>query len=511
MAWAPPIDVTMSGPDDVGDVNGDGRDDVVSPDYGGTSLRISNPNGTFMHRLTFPHVYGARFVDINGDGLMDLAGLTIPKVTCSYVELRMILNQGAACPGGLPTFTYASVNMTFPGCLNGSSSFAIGNHEVWLTDGHSPVIWTFEIAPAAVVGGLPTVGVAAPLSPIPTGYLGRMQACDLDGDPWTDLAVVSRPWLLSQTGTVHVYRGSPYGLVPNAGFPTMPVAGGFLLGAADLDGDGRDELMGTVNEPGVSGLGVLWNLGPSPAGGVALDPRSLWVGTSRNAVFGDLEGDGDVDVVVNDEGASIVRFLLNDGTGHFTQSPTTMPLLPLGHVWSGDLDGNGRVDVLQRGFSNDARIYLNTTAALQEPRPGYGVGATLSTTLPSGPGWTGPASGPVGAIKQAQWFQPGATVRVLNPGGLDPASMVVLGLEVFPTGCPPTPYAPNVWVSAGPSTTFEFGTLSNSGLPYTFPLVIPAAQPGVIEHMSIMIQAAVLEPAWPGTPPVLTPAHEIQF
>lgn len=66
------------------------------------------------------------------------------------------------------------------------------------------------------------------------------------------------------------------------------------------------------------------------------------------ALAHDLDGDGDVDVIIKDGDQGILKIHLNDGTGHFTDGPLLQ--LPIawpvdGAVVAGDADGDGLADL----------------------------------------------------------------------------------------------------------------------------------------------------------------------
>src|SRR5207302_940498 len=119
--------------------------------------------------------------------------------------------------------------------------------------------------------------------------------------------------------------------------------GGVALG--DVDGDGLPDIYLTSNE----GANALYkNLGDwrfediTARAGVALTGRH-----STGAVFADVDGDGDLDLLVSTLGGG-VALLVNDGHGVFTERTTdaglasrsgTMTLTPT------DVDGDGHLDL----------------------------------------------------------------------------------------------------------------------------------------------------------------------
>src|SRR4051812_18708964 len=69
-------------------------------------------------------------------------------------------------------------------------------------------------------------------------------------------------------------------------------------------------------------------------------PGVVWVAT------GDLDGDGDLDLVAANRVTRRVDRLFNDGAGHFSGLASTRIPGELAKVWLADLDRDGRLDVL---------------------------------------------------------------------------------------------------------------------------------------------------------------------
>jgi uncharacterized protein (TIGR03382 family) len=123
------------------------------------------------------------------------------------------------------------------------------------------------------------------------------------------------------------------------------------LELADVDGDGRVDLLfangGNYNEPGLPEPNrVFLNRGPgAPFEEMTLGTPDL----SRVIKVGDVDGDGDPDIVVGGAYQSQTRLFLGDGAGGFDEVTTDrLParVASVGDLELGDVDGDGDLDMV---------------------------------------------------------------------------------------------------------------------------------------------------------------------
>ncbi|NIS75166.1 MAG: VCBS repeat-containing protein, partial [Deltaproteobacteria bacterium] len=74
--------------------------------------------------------------------------------------------------------------------------------------------------------------------------------------------------------------------------------------------------------------------------------------------LGDVEGDGDLDIIEGNSGQPN-RVWLNDGTGTFADSGQLLGSSDTTSVALGDLDGDGDLDIVEGNFGQPNRIWLN--------------------------------------------------------------------------------------------------------------------------------------------------------
>src|SRR5262249_54517182 len=139
--------------------------------------------------------------------------------------------------------------------------------------------------------------------------------------------------------------------------------------------------------------------------GAALKPR-IWVndgngvftdetdlrapgitGWFRGVEAGDVDGDGDWDLILAQDFNKQPKLLLNDGTGHFPDAPANLPQITLSssRAQFGDVDNDGDLDIIicnsggtsRFGTSGHPRIYLNdgTGHFIDAPAAQYPQGA----------------------------------------------------------------------------------------------------------------------------------------
>lgn len=269
----------------------------------------------------------------------------------------------------------------------------------------APVVAMPAAAPAVTT---PTNGVLAPLGVwYPTGMTPySLVVADLSGDGSTDFATGN-----INAGTISIYLNDGAGSFAQAPGSPLTGVHVAELRAGFVNGDAVPDLVGIRKEPVLSGLDVVltWlgtgggsfaqpvdggSLGPDGGDGISLadytgddvldvaltnsytldttnvrvfhvragDGAGHWVtnqeyveraDTSRNNPLsaienGDLDEDGDVDLVVADNGAMAVSAWLNDGTGAFTRAAGSP--IPIGSnpfdLRVRDIDADGHLDAV---------------------------------------------------------------------------------------------------------------------------------------------------------------------
>ncbi|RPD47892.1 T9SS C-terminal target domain-containing protein [Hymenobacter sediminis] len=180
---------------------------------------------------------------------------------------------------------------------------------------------------------------------------------DIDGD--LDIVTAN-----ANTGNVSVLINYGYGYF--MGGQSFFVGGSpRALALADLDDDGDLDVL-TANDAQGSGnsISVRFNSGTGHFSGTT----ELALGQNPSGVaVGDVDNDGDLDLLASIAGTNSVAIRLNDGTGQFSGSGS-VPVGPRpSHVAVADLDADGNLDLLTSNF-------------------GQGAGSTVSVRLNDGKG-----------------------------------------------------------------------------------------------------------------------------
>ena len=370
----------------IADFDGDGKPDLAVTDYDSHSISVFrnvSALGTlnaasFAVRVVLPTAGTAQTprmlvaADVDGDGKLDL-------VAGDHSSASILVFRNQAQPGTLTANSFAP-QVTLP------VAFTPGDVVVRDLDGDGRA----EIVAAGFTGTklsiLPNIGSAGQLT---TNSFGPrielttsdttygLTVADLDRDGRLDIATGCN------NSTVSLFRNVGGGVLSSNSFaPPVSLAGpaaAHFMRSADLDGDGKPELLVT-SYLGAT-LSVFRNLataGTLTTGSFAARVGFALAGRGHTISLGDLNGDGKLDVVVDTEIASSIAVFQNQSTlGSFT-SASFAPRVDLAtgyNAWGssvGDLDGDGRPDILfANAYDNTISICKNLgvvpPAIIQQP------------------------------------------------------------------------------------------------------------------------------------------------
>jgi len=359
----------------VADLNGDGRPEVIVTRGNGDTLDIlrdttapgaavasfAPAQSVALGQAGNVQLYAVAAADLNGDGRRDLV---VSAQTGGNVTV--LLNTTAP---GASTITFAAPQIVATGFNTRSVDVVDFNGdgrpdiEVMITGTSSVGVLLNTTA-----AGASTASFAALQSFAVPGFPASSAIADFNGDGRPDLvaATVTGLTLLPSTTA----PGASVATVGSA--QLLALSGGYIahIGVGDVNGDGRPDLL-AASDSG-NGVAVLLNTTAPGASSFSFAAPALFAsGVSAGSVaLGDLDGDGRADIVIPAAEGDAVAVLRN------TTSPgATVPrfaaatMLPLGagmyprFAALADLDADGRLDIVASGDGNAVSALLNRTPA----------------------------------------------------------------------------------------------------------------------------------------------------
>lgn len=330
-----------------GDLNGDGKLDLVTTGENPTAARVyvmmGNGDGTMGAAQTYAIGVGAVSVandavlaDVNKDGRLDI--VTVGKNDGNWAEINVLLNPGNGDFSGATRLSYN----------------------------------------------------------IDASTMKSIALADLNGDGWLD--VVTGGYNSANHAQVTVVFGQNGGTFSTSGVITYEISTSGTLGKvlnlklADVNGDNKlDIVTGGENASGAAELNVLLGYGT----GSFADRTSYTIGSGANSVInaiaiGDLDGNGTLDIVTggdNDSSQAEVNVLLGHGNGSFGARVSYLyGTSTMGDIYGirlVDLDENGILDIVTAGnpsidmiMANEFSVMLGQGDGTFAARVSYAGGAS---------------------------------------------------------------------------------------------------------------------------------------
>jgi hypothetical protein len=343
----------------IADFTGDGNPDVITANYGASSISILRHNGLtgdsagFLAPVSFNttnHAEKIAAADINGDGILDV-------VVGALVGIGPLATLGVMINTGNGNFAAPVIYDAAPDGRFGSTAVALADLD---NDGDVDLIGGGLYSTGSVDNGAATIRrndgsgtfgsaeiilFASPnFVPMPkeitTGFI--------NGDGFADI-VAAVPSGRAIEGFVAVTSNGAGGFNTPIYYEASQQT--FDVAIVDLDSDGDGDVITLAN----SSAAVTVHENPGN-GSFPVLPRYEVASLSDAVESADIDNDGDIDIVVNGEVdiASIdpvVKILKNNGNGTFAPAIDYTPTRNFADMKLRDINGDGFVDLI---FAPDA-------------------------------------------------------------------------------------------------------------------------------------------------------------
>jgi uncharacterized protein (TIGR03437 family) len=379
----------------LGDFNGDGITDSANLTPTGIEVNLFQADGTFSttsYPISGIQTSSIVAVDFNGDGNLDLAVPLAPD-SSGQGHVAILLGRGDGTFGA-PSNIAAG---PYPFYLATGDFNADGKTDLAITNAPSDIGTASTVS---VLLGKGNGSFATPVSYDVGNFPGTLVAADFNGDGKVDLAALDNATGLAYVNKVWVLLGKGDGTFQ----PAVSTATGTLSGYlsyTDLNHDGKLDILiadqigsdmavlmgngdGTFQRPtlylaaaqptavaivplGDGNTALLLSdandnivLGFAESNGTVDIPPLQTIGQSTAAIVtGDVNGDGQPDLVISDPVAGSVYVLPASGKGAFGSPTTYSAGNTPGALALADLNGDGKLDAIV-GTASGLGVLLGT-------------------------------------------------------------------------------------------------------------------------------------------------------
>ncbi|MDA1120031.1 MAG: FG-GAP-like repeat-containing protein [Bacteroidetes bacterium] len=335
----------------IGDLDGDGKADLVAANYFSNSVSIFRNISVLESGISFDnkvdyssqtHPRSVALGDLDGDGRVDL-------VVANEETSKISVFRNTSASGSISLA--ASVDYStglFPQSVSINDFDGDGKADIVVANGGNSTV--------SILRNISTsIGIIAfdPKVDLTSGGPSSVATSDLDGDGKVDLVVAN-----GSSNTVSVFRNTGIGdgiISYDSKIDYATDAQPFSVSIGDLDGDNKADL--AVANYGSTTISVFRNSSSGPGIINYASQVKYSIGSSPTSVsIGDIDGDSKVDLVVTN-GPSAVSVLKNSSSG-----PGVIDYLPKVDfaadsapffVSIGDLDSDGRPDLATANYSGN--------------------------------------------------------------------------------------------------------------------------------------------------------------